>query len=121
MGGAMFDIGGDEFLLVAVLALLLLGPKELPKVMRFVGQWTGKIRRFSAAFRAGIDTVIRESEVKDLEQGWSAGRDDVLAHLEAEEAARNSAPAKEDPVLQGTIQSPSATTPPGAEASNRTT
>lgn len=117
----MFDIGGDEFLLVAVLALLLLGPKELPKVMRFIGQWAGKVRRFSTAFRAGIDSMIRETEIKDLEQSWAAGRDDVLAKLEAEEAARATDGAPSPPAIQGTSHSPSATTPPGAEASSRTT
>lgn len=116
----MFDIGGDEFLLVAVLALLLLGPKELPKVMRFLGHWTGRIRRFSSAFRAGVESMVHETEVKDLEQSWASGRDDVLAKLAAEEAAR-AAQAQPEPAGHGTSHSPSAETPPGADASSRTT
>ena len=89
--------------------------------MRFIGHWTGKLRRFSTAFRAGIDSVIQDSEIKDLEQGWAAGRDNVLAQLEAEEAARTAETAPSRPLVQGTSHSPSATTPPDAEASSRTT
>ena len=57
----MFDIGADELLLTAVVAIVVIGPKDLPRALRTAGRWIGKMRRMSNAFRAGIDNVIREA------------------------------------------------------------
>ena len=56
----MFDVAPQELLLVAIVALLVIGPKDLPKAMRFVGHWVGKARGVARQFRSGIDTMIRE-------------------------------------------------------------
>lgn len=83
----MFDLGADEILFTTVVAIVAIGPKELPRAMRLAGRWIGKFRRYANAIRAGIDTMIREAETKELEQEWSAGRDEVLAHLAEQESA----------------------------------
>lgn len=75
----MFDIGADEILLTALLAIVLIGPKEIPRALRLAGQWTGKFRRMSRAFHAGIETMILDAEVKEREQKWAVGQEEVLA------------------------------------------
>ena len=67
----MFDVAPQELLLVAVVALVVIGPKDLPKAMRFVGKWTGKARGVARQFRSGIDTMIRESELAEMEKQWA--------------------------------------------------
>lgn len=81
----MFDLGTDEILLTVIVAVVAIGPKELPRALRMAGRWTGKARRMSSAFRAGIDTMMRESEISELEENWSAGRNEVQAHFERQE------------------------------------
>ena len=58
----MFDIAPTEFLLVAFVALVVIGPKDLPKAMRVVGYWVGKARGVARQFRAGFDEMVREAD-----------------------------------------------------------
>lgn len=67
----MFDIGSTELLMVAVVALVVIGPKDLPKTMRVVGHWVGKARGLARQLRSGFDEIVRESELADLEKKWS--------------------------------------------------
>lgn len=62
----MFDIGWDEMALVAVVALIVIGPKDLPNVLRQVGRWTRKAREMAGEFQRGVDDMMRESELADL-------------------------------------------------------
>jgi sec-independent protein translocase protein TatB len=64
----MFDISWSELLLIAVVALVFIGPKELPSVLRTVGQWTGKIRRMASEFQDQFREALREAEVADLKK-----------------------------------------------------
>ena len=57
----MFDIAPSEFLLVAFVALVVIGPKDLPKAMRVVGYWVGRARAVGRQFRAGFDEMVREA------------------------------------------------------------
>ena len=68
----MFDVAPSELLLLAVVALVVIGPKDLPKAMRFVGQWVAKARGVMGQFRAGFDTMVREAELKEMEERWAA-------------------------------------------------
>jgi sec-independent protein translocase protein TatB len=65
-------------LLVAVVALLVIGPKDLPRAMRFVGKWVGKARGVARQFRSGIDTMIRESELAEMEKQWAAENERIM-------------------------------------------
>ena len=56
----MFDIGAAELLVIAVVAILVIGPKDMPLALRTAGRWIGQIRRVSGHFRAGIDAMVRE-------------------------------------------------------------
>ncbi|TNC98256.1 MAG: sec-independent protein translocase protein TatB [Stygiobacter sp.] len=62
----MFDIGMDEMALVAVVALIVIGPKDLPHVLRMCGQWVRKAREMAGEFQRGVDDMVRESGVSDL-------------------------------------------------------
>src|ERR1700737_214923 len=66
----MFDIGWSEFVLIAVVALIAIGPKELPGVLRMVGQWMGKARRMAAEFQGQFQEAMREAEMADLKKSF---------------------------------------------------
>ncbi|MGA7789320.1 MAG: Sec-independent protein translocase protein TatB, partial [Xanthobacteraceae bacterium] len=64
----MFDISWTEFLLIGVIALIVIGPKELPTVMRTLGQYTRKIRGMAADFQGQFQEAMREAEMGDLKK-----------------------------------------------------
>ena len=64
----MFDIGWSELVVIAVVALIAIGPKELPGVLRMVGQWMGKARRMAAEFQGQFQEAMREAEMADLKK-----------------------------------------------------
>jgi sec-independent protein translocase protein TatB len=80
----MFDIASSELLLVALVALLVIGPKDLPRVLRYVGNWIGKARRVAAQFRSGFDEMVRESELADLEKKWASENERIMRDHPAE-------------------------------------
>ena len=67
----MFNIDSSEFLLVALVALVVIGPKDLPKAMRVVGYWVGKARGVARQFRSGFDNMVREAELEEMEKRWA--------------------------------------------------
>ena len=74
----MFDIGSSELLLIAVVALLVIGPKDLPRVLNSVGKWVAKARAMTGHFKAGLETMAREAELEDMEKQWAAHNDRIL-------------------------------------------
>jgi len=64
----MFDISWTEFLLIGIVALIVIGPKELPTVMRTMGQWTRKVRSMAADFQNQFHEAMREAEMADLKK-----------------------------------------------------
>ena len=68
----MLDFNAPEFVVVAIVALIVIGPKDLPKAMRFVGKWFGKARAVARQFRSGFDSMVREAELAELEKQWAA-------------------------------------------------
>jgi sec-independent protein translocase protein TatB len=79
----MFDVSSSEFLLVMVIALVVIGPKDLPKVLRFVGKWMGKARAVAAQFRSGLDDMVRQSELEELEKKWKSENERIMAQTPA--------------------------------------
>jgi sec-independent protein translocase protein TatB len=89
----MFDIAWGEFVVIAVVALIVIGPKELPGVLRAIGQWTTKIRRMAAEFQGQFQEALREAEMADLKKevdnlndtarGFTSQFDDPLNFKEA--------------------------------------
>ncbi len=64
----MFDIGWSEMAVIAAVALVVLGPKDLPKLLRVVGQWTGKARALAREFQGHLDDIARQSELDELKK-----------------------------------------------------
>ena len=79
----MLDIGSGELVVIGVVALIAIGPKELPGVLRMVGQWVGKARRMAGEFQAQFHEAMREAEMADLKKSFD----------EVSEAARGASPA----------------------------
>jgi sec-independent protein translocase protein TatB len=64
----MFDIGWSELVVIGVVALIAIGPKELPGVLRMIGQWMGKLRRMASEFQGQFNEAMREAEMDDLKK-----------------------------------------------------
>ncbi len=71
----MFDIGWSELLVIAVVALIAIGPKELPGVLRMVGQWMGKARKMAAEFQGQFQEAMREAEMAELKKSFDEVRE----------------------------------------------
>jgi sec-independent protein translocase protein TatB len=74
----MFDVGFDEMLVIAVIAIVVIGPKDLPRALRTLGQWVAKVRRVSGHFRSGIENMIREAELEDMERKWREQNEAIM-------------------------------------------
>ena len=74
----MFDIGYTELLLIAVVALVVIGPKDLPRVMRTVGQWVAKGKAMTRHVRAGFDTMMREAELEEMQREWARHNAEIM-------------------------------------------
>jgi sec-independent protein translocase protein TatB len=80
----MFDVAPTELLLVALIALVVIGPKDLPKAMRFVGHWVGRARGVARHFRSGFDEMVRQAELEEMEKKWAAENARIMAEHPAE-------------------------------------
>lgn len=75
----MFDIGWTELLLVAVLAIIFVGPKDLPKVMRTIGQYTARMRKMAREFQQNFEDLARETEIEELRREMAELRSQAVA------------------------------------------
>ena len=75
----MFDIGATELLLIIVVAVLVIGPKDMPMALRTAGRWIGKLRKVSGHFRAGLDAMVREAEMEDMQKEWDRRNAEIMA------------------------------------------
>ena len=110
----MFDIGAAELLVIIIVAVVVIGPKDLPLAMRTAGRWIGKMRRISAHFRSGIDTMVREAELEEMEKKWKAQNEEIMRRSAALTEAEAGAPVMTGPPLAQT--SPPAQLPPDTPA-----
>ena len=92
----MFDIGAAELLVIIIVAVLVIGPKDMPLAMRMAGRWIGKVRKVSTHFRTGLDAMVREAELEDMEAKWKAQNEEIMKRT----AASTEADAGE-PVMTG--------------------
>jgi len=89
----MFGVDTSEFMVVAVIALLFIGPKDLPRVMMQVGRWIGKARGYARHFTSGGENVIREAELDEMEKKWREENQKILAAYPADAAYPDPTPA----------------------------
>jgi sec-independent protein translocase protein TatB len=123
----MFDVAPTELLLVVVVALVVIGPKDLPKAMRFVGKWMAKARGMARHFRSGLDTMMREAELEELEKQWREQNDAIMREFPriddvnaspATPSANAAAtePTNTKPVTEAEIDGAAAANPPETHA-----
>jgi sec-independent protein translocase protein TatB len=74
----MFGVDSSELAVVAILALIFIGPKDLPRVMRTVGHWVGRVRGMARHFTSGIENIIREAELEELERKWREDNERIM-------------------------------------------
>jgi sec-independent protein translocase protein TatB len=73
----MFDIGWSEMMVIAILALIVIGPKDLPRVLKSVAYWVRKARSLAREFQSGVDEMIREADLDDAKKLLDGGNLDV--------------------------------------------
>ncbi len=74
----MFGVDSSELAVVAILALIFIGPKDLPKVMRTVGYWVGRVRGMARHFTSGIENMVREAELEEMEKRWREENERIM-------------------------------------------
>ena len=77
----MFDITSSKLLILGIVALIVIGPKDLPALLRTVGKYMGIIKRQAAEFRAQFDEAMRESELADLKKSVESVQQDAEASM----------------------------------------
>ena len=122
----MFDVGWSEMAVIALVALVVLGPKELPQAMKTFAAFTRKMQRYARDFRSGVDNIVREAELEDAKKALDAVRvnpkkmiknivdpsgEAVAAVAAVEVAARSDGSAEAAPAATGGA----AATPPALE------
>lgn len=89
----MMDIGSTELLMIIIVAIVVIGPKDLPRALYKVGQVIGKAKGMARHFRSGIDAMVREVELEEMEKKWKADNERIMR----EYAAANPAAAAPAP------------------------
>jgi sec-independent protein translocase protein TatB len=74
----MFGIDSSELAVVVILALIFIGPKDLPRVMRTVGYWVGRVRGMARHFTSGIENMIREAELEEMDKRWREENERIM-------------------------------------------
>ena len=74
----MFGVDSSELFLIVLVAVVVIGPKDLPRVMREVGRWVGKARNMASQFRLGVDQMMRETEIAELEKKWREQNEAIM-------------------------------------------
>jgi sec-independent protein translocase protein TatB len=74
----MFGIDSGEILIIAVVALVVIGPKDLPRVMRTIGNFVGRARGMARHFRSGFDAMMREAELEEMEKKWRSDNERIM-------------------------------------------
>lgn len=96
----MFGIDSAEMLVIAIVAIVVIGPKDLPRVLYKVGQVMGKARAMTRHFRSGIDEMVRQVEIEEMEKKWAADNARIMAQGDPEAAMPALAAPVEEPVSQ---------------------
>jgi sec-independent protein translocase protein TatB len=88
----MFDVAWSELMVVGAVALVVIGPKDLPKVMREVGKLVNQGRTMARSFRSGFDDMMRESELDDIRLKTKTQFDEIENNIHAPPVADTAEP-----------------------------
>jgi len=83
----MFGIDWEELLVIVIVAVVVIGPKDMPVALRTAGRWIARVRRVSNHFRAGVEAMIREAEMEEMEKKWATQNEKILREHPADAAA----------------------------------
>ena len=97
----MFGIDSGELLIIAVVALVVIGPKDLPRVMRTLGNFIGRARGMARHFRSGFETMMREAELEEMEKKWKAENERIMREHPAPAEPTATVSAAEEPLPDG--------------------
>ncbi len=111
----MFDVGASELLVIVIVAIVAIGPKDLPFALRTAGKWIGKVRRVSGHFRSGVETMIREAELEEMEAKWREQNAAIMAAHPPGSAAAEAALVGPDPGTGTAVQGDAQPKQDGAE------
>ncbi|HUL04745.1 MAG TPA: Sec-independent protein translocase protein TatB [Candidatus Acidoferrum sp.] len=78
----MFDIGWSEMLIIGVVALVVIGPKELPGALKTFAYWTKQARKLAREFQSGVDEMIRQAELDEAKQAVEEARRKIARDVE---------------------------------------
>ena len=120
----ILDVAPTELMVLGVVALLVIPPKDLPRAMRIAGQWIGRARGMARQFRSGFDDMIRESEFAEMEKKWKAENERIMREFPQDTASLMAPQPQivETEALPGpqsivaSVDHPEATPPPKAKA-----
>ncbi len=99
----MFGIDSSELLLIVIVAVIVIGPKDLPRALYKVGQIVGKAQGMARHFRTGLDAMVREVELEELEKKWATQNKRIMEEHppETDGAVMEALPAPADVVSAG--------------------
>jgi sec-independent protein translocase protein TatB len=97
----MFGVDTTELAIVAVIALIFIGPKDLPRGLRALGHWVGRVRGMARHFTSGIESIMREAELEEMEKKWREENERILALHPANAFYPEPGAADGDPPLSG--------------------
>jgi sec-independent protein translocase protein TatB len=113
----MFDISWGKLVIIGVVALLVIGPKELPAVLRQLGQWMTKIRRMAAEFQGQFNEAMREAEMADLKKTFDETTSSVTSALDTSSFKTDMEKLIQDPMqLDSAAATSTPATPPSDPA-----
>ncbi|QJB69044.1 Sec-independent protein translocase protein TatB [Parasphingorhabdus halotolerans] len=92
----MFDLSFWEIGLIALVAVVVIGPKELPGALATAGKWMGKARGIMANFRSGLDAMVREAELQEMEKKWASENERIMLEHPTVEGT----PAGDEPKME---------------------
>jgi len=98
----MFGVDSSELFILAVLALIFIGPKELPSTMRTVGRLVGRVRAHARHFTAGIENIMREAELEEMEKRWREENERIMAQFPVDPIGLSATP----PDAAGPVMTP---------------
>jgi len=119
----MFGVDTSELIIVAVLALIFIGPKDLPQALRTLGKFVGQVRGMARHFTSGIESMIREAELEEMEKKWREENERIMreypALLEAQKAESLEAAGQAALPLDEPAAIPDPLSPPPSEPSEK--
>ncbi len=112
----MFDLSISEIAIIAIIAVVVIGPKELPRALSTAGKWMAKGRGIMANFRTGLDAMVREAELQEMEKKWASENERIMR----EHPALPDDSAADEPKMEPLDGPPADASGPSDPSDNRT-